>query len=297
MQDPVLQFLQTPYRLDASAYENAYSPANGQGDLRAAYALWQLVDPIPQMTRNFTPGASCEMTYGAILQGAEGGKKGSYVNSLLERDRESFRQQELTTLSLSPSPWHVATALPAGWMDRKEKAITKVTIDTKTFRIDGLGQGFRMLGVPGDEDWKLGNGAAQQPLGAGTQVHEITMEVVEVAILRNWLDLNLFKTAGWSLPGQDTGYVSDGTLHASNTGVMPLVVSGFLTGRSIAVSATLTPKAVAFLSAGTAGVASLGPFPLVPEALVAGQNSTSQKPADDLYLIAMISLLIPLCPS
>ncbi|MGH1417074.1 MAG: hypothetical protein ACRBB0_26560 [Pelagimonas sp.] len=294
MTKPVLQLMPTPYRIRRATYKNAYSPTNSGGSFEAAYALRELVDPIPEMTQEFIAGASCESTYGMIIKGADGGGEFSLVNKIINQDRKVFDDAALASLSITPSSWRAVTAVPEDWMDQSAEGFVKASINPKTLRIEGMRQEFQTIEAH-PQELLLFNGHRAKKIPQGTDIKRIEVSLLEVTIERPWFDLNLFKTSGWTLPGQTAGYVSKGVAKPSNTGVMPLVVTGLLVGQTIKVIGDVAGEGQAFLAEGMIDQAAIGPFPISD---TRSQRDTSTPPTNDpdLYLIGVISTPIPASP-
>ena len=293
MTKPILQLMPAPYRLRRAAFANAYSPTNSEGSFAAAYALRSLVDPIPLPKREYFAGGSCEQTYGDILLGADGGGDSSFATLLIENSRKTFKQAALSTLSITPSEWRAVDALPDGWMHPWVEGFEKAIYHPKTHELTGLGVQFQTLGQGKATALQISNGETSRPALAATEVEKITISVLTVNIRRPWMDLTLFKTKGWSLPGQSAGFVSNGKPGAANTGVLPMVVTALLVGQTTSVSANLAEEDKAFLASGKLSEAVIGPFSF-PLGAYKAPNTTDADP--ELYLFGVISQVIPFSP-
>ncbi|WP_299933849.1 hypothetical protein [uncultured Pelagimonas sp.] len=294
MTNPILQLMPTPYRLRRATYENAYSPTNSNGNFASAYALRSLVDPIPLLTQEYEAGASCEQTYGDVLKGADGGGDHSFANLLINDARQVFQEAALSTLSVAPSQWRAVSALPQDWMKPNVEGFEEAVFHPKRHKLTGLGHQFQTLDPGKPLALQLFNETGARPARPETEVEKVTISVLQVNISRPWLDMALFKTRGWSLPGQPAGFVSNGKINASNTGLFPLVVTGFLIGQTLSVSAKFATEDEMLLKSGAASDAAIGPFCFPADEKL--RQHPKKKPPE-LYLFGMVSQALPFSPN
>jgi hypothetical protein len=112
------------------------------------------------------------------------------------------------------------------------------------------------------------------------------MKYLLVAFNRPWFSYELFQSGGWLLAQQPRGFCSSGDLHA-NPGAFPLLPTGMLLGKDIALHATWGQSDQALLSSAASPGArvSLGPFRLDLSAA-----------ASDVQIVAWTSSLVPFSP-
>src|SRR5690606_6166153 len=102
---------------------------------------------------------------------------------------------------------------------------------------------------------------------------------------RPWLSPLLFETNDWFLSGEDAGFCSSGSL-SGNRGVLPLIPSAILIGRSVSVSAEWSEADASVVNqARSEGK----PVSLGPYLLSAPETST-------LQVIGWTSKLVPYSP-
>jgi hypothetical protein len=111
------------------------------------------------------------------------------------------------------------------------------------------------------------------------------MEYMLVTLRRPWLNPLLFDASDWFVAGEDAGFCSSGSL-TDNRGVLPLIPTGMLIGRSVDIAAEWSASDASFVSAAkSAGEpVSFGPFLL----------SSPDKSA--LHVIGWTSYLVPFSP-
>lgn len=125
----------------------------------------------------------------------------------------------------------------------------------------------------------------------------LSVEVKRVAILRDWMDLALFRNHDWRLkPAAGITLVSTGNLADPDPGAMPFVITGILLARKLYVTASWS---------GDAGLrrevpASLGPFALPGPARLTsqpgGETGGFSIRADDPQIIAFFCEVLPRSP-
>ena len=266
-------------------YRNASSPANPQGSLTAAYALRSLVDPIPAMDHVYVPGDSLDHTWGLIINNASAPREQGLVLELINTGQQAYSADAMEDESLAPGKWWPVEATPGNWMDDAALGFKEITIDLATWAVTGLEGLFQSLpGAALQEQVRQADGKLiSRPLSHATTRHKLTLRVLEVTIRRAWLPLSLLATAGWHIEGAPAGYVSTGALSAQNTGLMPLIPSGFLVG----VDAALDPVPDV---PPPSGLVSVGPFQLA--------DTVADTPGPPpLYLVGMVSQAVRRMPA
>jgi len=306
MPNLILQLLDTPYVLTPEIYENAYSPANPDGDFKAAYALAELVDPVPQLSSTYVnSGSSTELNYGLVVGSASTRAMDSLVSNLIATAQESFSQAALVNIDGTPGTWRAVTAEPGNWMKPNVEGYRDATINSKTMQVTGLSRDYRKIENRSlKSQWKIQVGKQQKTLSNGSSVSNLKLKLLEVSILRNWLDMTLFQTSGWILDGQKKGYVSSGTI-INNDGILPLIPTTFIVGHSVSLTMKLDAADSNFAASAGAEDVFLGPIPLENADLQKAMTGAPiQKPVNadtnvpvPLYLVGFISALVPLSPT
>src|SRR5262249_14109613 len=150
-----------------------------------------------------------ETTYGVVLEAANGGAPGSLLSGLISAARQRFAEAALENVGGAPGVWRAAAVEPANWTSPEAIGFRTVTVEPVTMRISRLPAEFQRIGVDGlHAPWRLRLGGVPQRLSLASIVSRIEVDLLEVAIGRDWLDLTLLGTQGWALGGQKAGYVS-----------------------------------------------------------------------------------------
>ena len=284
----VLQFGLTPLALDLKKYADARSNARPDGDLRALVAFRDLVDPLPSFTRYYaSSGASTESVYDSIIEGATAAAGTPYAVRLLDEARKQFDANAFANMDGTAGLWRPVYAVPEDWTDLSIAGrFQDLAVDLSSA---GSGGAYAMIGDAAPLALTIagpGTGPAPKALDPATTIHSLRMKYLLVSFRRPWLRSELFHAGGWSLSQQRSGFCSSGELRA-NAGVFPLLPTGMLLGRELAIDVTWGAADRAQLAAARSqGVqVSLGPFRLNLAA-----------PSNDVQLIAWTSSLVPFSP-
>lgn len=285
---PVLQLADLPLSINPDHYRNALSSTNPEGDLRAARAFRDLVDPVPPFERGYVPTAfSVEANYGLVVGNAQVQQQGSVAQMLLARAQRSFVTAAQPSLDGTPdNHWRLVDAVPSDWWDTSDPTrFQKVDLD-----LDGGGKDdFTILGGSDTMSWRV-DGKAATPLHPATKLKTLSFRYQSVLLRRNWCDPTVFTLGGWKLVGEPAGFCSSGGTEA-NVGILPLLPTCILVGCDVTLAADWAPADAKMLDAVGSLPVSLGPFPL-ERSLGGGQV----KGSPPLFLAAVISTLVPYSP-
>jgi hypothetical protein len=224
------------------------------------FAFRELVDPVPAFTRSYSPSAgSTEGIYEMLLEGASVDGESPFAAGVLSEARRRFESEKLAYLDGTPGYWRPVYAVPEDWPAATPERFKHLDIDLNTLTTSD--SAFAVIG--GDEplELRLGGEAAAVRPASGTQLHSLRMEYMLVGLRRTWLNPLLFEAGDWFLSGQDAGFCSSGSL-SRNDGVLPLIVTGMLIGRSVELSADWSKTDASLIQdAKSAGkMVSVGPF-------------------------------------
>jgi hypothetical protein len=284
---PVLQLNRFPVSIDAATYRNAFSGRNPKGDQKALFAFHQLVDPVPTFTRAYGASvASTQQIYGSVLNGASVNGESTFAAGILSEAKAVFASEVFANLDGTPGVWRPVYASPEDWATAGPERFRSIDID-----LDALGTSqnpFATIGGDGDLELRVEAENINGPTSTiATGVRSVRVEYLLVSLRRPWLHPMLFQTDEWYLSGQDTGFCSSGKL-TENRGVLPLIPTGLLLGRTVDVAANWSAAETSIFGAAKSAGApvSLGPFRLSP-----------QSDPSTLQVIGWISDLVPFSPT
>ena len=282
LQNPVLQLAHFSQTLNPDLYKNASCSANPNGNLKSAYCLRQLTDPLPCFQKTYLPSpASLEINYGLIINNVQ--VTNPVSRQLFAQIQGRFAQSVKSSLSGSPSDtWRLVEADPIDWWDTEQVSYFKET--TLDLNKESTGASFTILG---GDDWPTLNFGkkASIPISSGTSLKSISFRAQFVTLHRSWLDTSLFLMPGWSIEGVTPGFCSSGDI-IKNNGILRLVPFGLLIGYDAEVDISWAPEDEKFIKSNSEQPLSLGPFPLY---------TSGKKPT--LFLAAVISFLVPFSPA
>jgi len=284
---PVLQFGLTPVVLDLKKYANARSNARPDGDLRALVAFRDLVDPLPSFTRFYaSSGMSTEQLYESIIEGATLAANSPFAARLLADAKGQFDANAFANMDGTAGRWRPVYAVPEDWHDLSiDGRFQDLSIDLTDQ--GGSGGPYEMIGDPAPLGLSVdGPATITKSPDPRTTIHSFRMKYLLVSFNRPWFRYELFQAGGWLLSQQRSGYCSSGDLHA-NPGVFPLLPTGMLLGKDVALDVTWGKTDQALLSSALSPGAqiSLGPFRL---------NLSAS--ATDVQIVAWTSSLVPFSP-
>jgi hypothetical protein len=282
---PVLQLNQFPTTLDTEIYKDALSGSNPNGTEASLFAFRQLVDPVPTFSRSYSPSAnSTEDVYETLLTGASIDGESEFAAGVLSEAKDRFQSGTFAYLDGTPKVWRPVYAVPEDWYAAGDR-FKSLKID-----LDTLGSADSPFGIIGGDEsleLRLGGDLVRNRLSSETKLYSIQMEYLLVGFRRPWLNPMLFDASDWFLSGQDAGFCSSGSM-SKNDGVLPLIPTGLLLGRSVDVSADWSKADAALVKgAESAGKAVfLGPF------MLSAPNGASST----LQVIGWTSNLVPFSP-
>lgn len=279
---PVLQLAEFPMVIDPALYADPRSAANPTGDLRAARAFRDLVDPLPGFSAGYLPsGQSTELIYKAILDGAQSSGSGLAASTLYNA-RMLFKNSAMPGLDGSVINWHLVDASPWKWYDTTTFQPVTVSLSRDP------GSTFQVIG-DAPLRWRV-NGRVSGPSSA-SRIKKVTLQCQMVVLSRPWLCTSLFSMSGWSLPPEPDGYCSSGRTD-NNSGILPLLPSALLIGQVNTIVAQWGGSDLAKLASVRSGRSvSLGPFPVQSVASDGSLRGTGQ-----LGLVGVVSRLMPYSP-
>ena len=228
---------------------------------------------------------------------------------------EKYIRYSLTTTDYFAVTFQPVFAQPQKWYDASTISLREVSLDPATMTLHGLAEDYTQ--IPSDTDktesWSLHSGSEQQTIHSDSNITSISCEALVVNLSRPWLDTDLFRTKGWSMPGQDAGYISNGKL-TQNPGILPLYTTGLLVAHTSNIEAEFHESDLQFaIKALTANKPLfLGPIPISAEEIKSFvsnskqliQNSTTltselkliKQTDPPLFLLGYISDLLPFSP-
>jgi len=225
---PIYQISPLPLSLDLKKFRDAWSGTNPQGDPIAARQFRNLVDQIPALDHEFLGSSSIEMVYGGIVNGASAAAVSPYVNNVLAEAKRGFESSGQSDLA-TQEEWRLVEAVPDDWYtdDTDRYSWLEIPLDGPEPDANDI----RLLGQSAPLMLSLGN-QGQEHLIEVTQLRRCRIQYMFVQFRRPWMNLELFKLAGWWLTGQPTGFCSSGRSDA-NEGVLPLITTGMIITRAI----------------------------------------------------------------
>ena len=122
---------------------------------------------------------------------------------------------------------------------------------------------------------------------AGSKVNSAQVNYLMVSLTRPWFNMMVFKTGGWYLDGQETGFCSSGK--NDGNGIMPLIPSSLIIGTSAAITATWSNKDAQLIASATAAKQQLflGPLPI---------NTVGAPGPPPLYVLGWVMAQVPFSP-
>jgi hypothetical protein len=225
---PIYQISPLPLSLDLKKFRDAWSGSNPQGDPIAALQFRNLVDQIPALAHEFQGSSSIEMVYGGIVNGASSTVDAPYLNKVLAEAKRSFDSSGQSNLA-TQEEWRLVETVPDDWYTDDPDRYSWLEIPLDGPEPDA--NDINLLGQSSPLMFSLGN-QGQKRLSEATQLRRCRIQYMFVQFRRPWMNLELFKMAGWWLTGQPTGYCSSGRSDA-NEGVLPLITTGMIITRAI----------------------------------------------------------------
>lgn len=283
---PVLQLNPFPISLETHLYENARSDSNPNGDMKPLFAFRELVDPVPKFDQFYSPGGSTEAIYENILLGASMAEDSAYTAQVFANARRQFQEVSFARMDGTPGVWRPVYAVPGNWYDASlDTHFKDVEIDLQT----ASGQAAPCITIGAASDLQLAvddHGVRLLPIDNSTTIRSVRMKCLLVQFRRPWFNPLLFESGGWYLSQQAEGFCSSGDA-SENQGVIPLLPTGMLITKDVAITAEWSQRDRALLeSAETSGTPlSLGPFTL-----------NRDRHAPGLEVLGWISSLVPYSP-
>lgn len=291
---PVLQLNALPMTLSPKTYQNAHSSANPNGSYTALYAFSQLADVIPSFAEYFSPSLNTvSSVYDSVVHGASINGSGSFAEQSFANARETFDCAALSNMDGIAGTWYPVYATPVDWYDTEDPGrFSDISIDLSGG--SDMNDGPYQILHPGRDTLVLhsaGNGiAGAVPIDPATSLQSVKFKYLEVVLDRPWLRFDIFSQGGWSISGQNTGYLSSGNAN-DNPGVMPLVTTSLLVGVSVELEAQWSAKDQQVLERAqqAGGQASVGPF-------VVNRDTNESPQSSGLHVIGWVSQLVPFAP-
>ncbi|MDP0561872.1 MAG: hypothetical protein QS721_05900 [Candidatus Endonucleobacter sp. (ex Gigantidas childressi)] len=288
---PILQLNALPMTLSPENYKSPLSSANPNGSLNSLYAFSQLVNPVPNFTEHYEPGAfRISSAYKNILYGASALQKEKYVESVIAEAREMYDFSSIANMNGAPGSWHPVYATPIDWYDTTQAArFTEITLD-----LTGENAAEGPYQVLDNKEHhilskfiKNGDKATLTDVDQESSIKYVKCKCLEVRLTRPWLSFDVLALGGWFLVGQEAGFVSSGRID-NNQGIVPLIPTSLLVAINVDVSADWSDKDRKILDNGEkkGDQVAVGPFVL----------SSNASPLAELHIIGWVSQLVPLAP-
>ncbi len=280
----ILQVCPLPLTLKLSDFNDALSNANPQGDIIAAQKFQQLVDPAPVLSHKYmTSPSSIEDVYGAIVQGASASSDSTYLTSIISDAKFEFDTAAQADF-VSNGEWRIVEATPYDWYTDNPERYKSIKID-----LNEKNEGKSLLGLVAGKSspTTLALGDKKMALSKATNLTHCNLEYMLVRFTRPWMDFTLFKTHGWWLTGQSSGYCSSGRRDI-NSGVLPLITTGMIIARSVEFEGDWDPEDQKKINdiRDTNEDAYIGPYRL----------SKKSDSVSTVNVVAWISELVPFSP-
>ncbi len=281
---PILQLTELPLTIDTDNYKNAKSNSNPNGDLRALFALRQLVNPVPKFERNYIASAySTELLYGSILNGTSIVKNDLLTTSVIKGAKQAYQENVFQNMDGIPGEWRPIYSVPEDWASADISRFQETSID-----FNNLSENSSFSIIQGQESlqWKLDNDKTVA-LSTNSKINSMKMKYLFVSFRRPWLDPLIFKMNNWYISGQSAGFCSSGSITV-NKGLLPILPTGMLISKAVSIDAHWDKedqKIVDMLNKSKKEVY-LGPF------LV----SNNEKANSTVQIIGWVSDLIPFSP-
>jgi len=286
---PVLQLNSIPSVIDLVKYKDAYAADNPDGDYLAAYRFRALSNQIPTFTRYYgLSGNTVEKIWGNLVYGAEALSPATQL--LLSEAQDTFDNYKLSNLSGIPDPWRPVGAWPPTWYDLIDDApLLHLDLDGQALSTDE----FNIIGQEDQLVWKTQGNSAE----IAGQVQRISLKILKVSLLREWLDFQLLSSGDWRMPYRE-GYYSSGNLN-SNDGIFPLLPTNVIVGTEVTVEGDwMAADRRIIESHRQQGIPlSLGPFPLnVGKSNALTIDSAGTIRSKVAHIVGYISALVPFTP-
>lgn len=230
---PIFQMNKFPVTLNADKYKNARSRANPNGDLRSAFLLRQLVDPVPRFEKSYVASPySTEMIYKNVINGASIINKDPFISSILGNAKQMFAQITYPYLDGIPGEWRPIYASPEDWASAGVDRFKETNI---TIQNNGNSNNVHLIQGSENLEWHLGKRIFSK-LHPHSKINSVRMKYLFVEFHRPWLDMMFFSMNNWYLSGQEAGFCSSGS-NVENKGLLPLLPTGMLIARDISLQA------------------------------------------------------------
>ncbi|MGI4873109.1 MAG: hypothetical protein ACRYFX_18270 [Janthinobacterium lividum] len=295
---PVLQLNTTPAPIDVSQYKNPFGPANPNGDYISLFKFVSLNNDVPGFTRFYAPsGRRLDSTYQSVVGGASVVPSATFTNAAFAGAGAALTQAKLAALDGTGNSWYPVYANPIDWYDlvTQEQNLFATEIDLTQPQTSFSNQYVVIDDGTGSElTWNqrdIAGNPAGIALSSNTKVNKIRFKFMQVQLNRPWFNLELFSMGGWSLPGQQPGFVSSGSL-AGNNGVLPLYTTSFIIGTDLEIEADLdsSDRSLVAKTLNADGIINLGPFAI--DTYQPNQASSDRLTNGGYFIIAWISQLV-----
>ncbi len=301
---PVLQLNMVPEVLDASQYENAISSANPNGSYTSLYRFRDLANSIPFFTKYYQSGGmTVENVYNNLINGATVMGNAKFTQQAFYAAQQKYSNSKLAGMAGIPDTWLPVYAEPYNWpkMVENNTGLQQVSINLN----NPVGAFHNEFSIIGRDQKKLpimvkkeGEEVSKElKTASGDAVNEISFRFMEVKMVRNWFDLELFTMNQWYLSGQPIGYYSSGET-TNNNGVFSLLPVSVIVGVGLKVAGNFRDSTKQQINKeqelkSTLGI---GPFSFGKMKMTSNSTGGDEISSDDVYIIGYVSSVIPLSP-
>jgi hypothetical protein len=219
---------------------------------------------------------------------------------------------ELTWRELDPPPVEIPPVLferaqPPGFRFPRATTIPPITHERVTqppFDSGGIREVIRTIRadvavrLPAEMRWRdvftvsrfAEHGAETADVAAPASGFRLSFEYRVVSIQRPWLQPQLCRLSGWTIPGLERGGISNGRLD-DNPGLLPVLTTRMLTVRNLIVEANWTEADKSH--AATAAPLAFGPFVVSGADSFDGTRLTRPAP----QVVGWLATVVPACPA
>ncbi|HCW05925.1 MAG TPA: hypothetical protein DGG95_01020, partial [Cytophagales bacterium] len=278
-----------PSVIDLSQYQDPYSSDNPTGDYLAAFRFRNLSNQIPKLSRYFDfSGFTVEKVWGDLILSAQPMVPETAL--LFNNAQMTFENYKLANMGGIPDPWRPVAAYPPNWYELVSSApMIQLDLDNEASSNDA----FSVIGQEQGLSWS----SQQANLELAGKVHKVSLRILKVNFLRDWIDYQLLALNEWQTPFKQ-GFYSSGSLE-NNEGIFPLYPTSMIIGSDVTIEGDWLEADKQILKTHSEqGIPlSLGPFPLIStESKKLEVNSNGVINTGIAHVVGFMSSLVPFCP-
>ncbi|MGH1433316.1 MAG: hypothetical protein ACRBG0_02550 [Lewinella sp.] len=296
-----VQFNTIPKIIELEDYADAHSSSNPGGGYQAAYKLFELSDPIPQLKPTFTDSNGSLMSQWDLLVNSAWSEN-EFTTRMISNAQNKFGVAKLQGMGGVPQDWYLINAVPQSWTDliQDSSNLTEITLEK-----DEESENAFLTMEGGGLNWVTLDDRGRPILASNSSeennLQKVTMHLFKLDLERPWLDFDLLKRKDWKINGVGRTYFSNGKLK-NNRGVLPLIITSLLITAKTKVIGAFEKEKIEQLKKDEYQSVNLGPIALRhgenrPEIEQEDKHGKTAITSSVIQLVGYISHLTPLSPS